>query len=92
MLSPQPGARDYVYLTNPPAAEEAAARLGLQIADERTMADIAQRWKETSTVSPEDAMRDYTQALMPELAFEDLARARTAIRDHAKSCGVVIGE
>jgi hypothetical protein len=37
-------------------------------------------------------MRDYARALMPDLDFNDLAQARTAIRRHAKECGVVIGE
>lgn len=41
---------------------------------------------------PEDAMRDYAHALMPGLDFDELAQARTAIRQHAKACGVVIGE
>lgn len=92
VLSPQPGARDYAYLTNPSVAREAAGRLGLRIADDATLAEVAATWAHRDVVMPEQAMRDYTRAVMPELSFDDLARARATIRAHAKACGVVIGE
>ncbi|MGW0537454.1 hypothetical protein [Streptomyces sp. NPDC003032] len=92
VLSPQPGARDYTYLTTPDAARQAAAKLGLTIADDATLAAVSARWAHQDVVMPEDAMRDYTLAVMPEIEFEDLARARADIRAHAKTCGVVIGE
>ncbi|MBB2910613.1 radical SAM superfamily enzyme YgiQ (UPF0313 family) [Streptosporangium becharense] len=92
VLSPQPGARDYTYLTSPAAARQAADRLGLSVADDRTLTEVARTWLRRDVVSPEDAMRDYTRALMPDLTFDDLAGARAAIRAHAKRCGVVIGE
>jgi anaerobic magnesium-protoporphyrin IX monomethyl ester cyclase len=92
VLSPQPGARDYTYLTSPSTAEAAATRLGLKIADEGTRTEIAARWANRDVVMPEDAMRDYTTAVMPEISFDDLAQARKTIREHAKACGVVIGE
>ncbi len=92
VLSPQPGARDYTYLTTPAAARTAAARLGLHVADDDVLTEVAERWDSRDVVPPEDAMRDYARALMPELEFEELAEARTAIRAHAKACGVVIGE
>ncbi|MEV7189322.1 hypothetical protein [Kitasatospora sp. NPDC093102] len=92
VLSPQPGARDYTYLTTPDAARQAAARLGLTVADDATLAAVSARWADQDVVMPEDAMRDYALALMPELSFDDLAQARAAIRSHAKACGVVIGE
>ncbi|MFD9064157.1 hypothetical protein ACFVZ3_21840 [Kitasatospora purpeofusca] len=92
VLSPQPGARDYTYLTTPDAARQAAEKLGLTVADDATLAAVSARWAHQDVVAPEDAMRDYTLALMPELSFDDLAQARATIRSHAKACGVVIGE
>ncbi|MFI5748954.1 B12-binding domain-containing radical SAM protein [Streptomyces sp. NPDC051644] len=92
VLSPQPGARDYTYLTDPAAAQAAASRLGLGIADEPVLSKIAQRWSGQAVIPPEDAMRDYATALMPEVSFAELAEARATIRAHAKACGVVIGE
>ncbi|MFH9818369.1 hypothetical protein [Streptomyces sp. NPDC017230] len=92
VLSPQPGARDYTYLTTPDAARQAAAKLGLTVADDATLAAVSARWAHQDVVMPEDAMRDYTLALMPEITFDDLAQARATIRSHAKACGVVIGE
>ncbi|MFJ6769387.1 hypothetical protein ACIQOV_00150 [Kitasatospora sp. NPDC091257] len=92
VLSPQPGARDYTYLTTPDAARQAAAKLGLTVADDATLAAVSARWAHRDVVMPEDAMRDYTLAVMPEIGFDDLAQARATIRSHAKSCGVVIGE
>ncbi|MFF4402280.1 B12-binding domain-containing radical SAM protein [Streptomyces sp. NPDC001480] len=92
VLSPQPGARDFTYLTSPSAAKDGAARLGLSVASDATLEEIAGAWRRQDIVAPEDAMRDYTRALMPDLAFDDLAGARSAIRAHAKGLGVVIGE
>ncbi|MDP9792495.1 radical SAM superfamily enzyme YgiQ (UPF0313 family) [Catenuloplanes nepalensis] len=92
VLSPQPGAKDWTYLIDPDAAWSASVRLGLGIADEATRKQIAGRWAEQDVVTPEEAMRDYTTAFMPELSFDDLAQARRTIREHAKACGVVIGE
>ncbi|GHB81953.1 hypothetical protein GCM10010306_090490 [Streptomyces umbrinus] len=92
VLSPQPGARDYTYLTTPQAAWTAATHLGLSIADYPVLNKVAQRWSGRAVIPPEDAMRDYARALMPDLDFDELAQARTAIRRHAKACGVVIGE
>ena len=92
VLSPQPGARDYAYLTEPDTAKAAANRLGLEIADDNVRSEIAARWSGQDVVMPEDAMRDYTLAVMPELDFDALSRTRATIRAHAKTCGVVIGE
>ncbi|MEV2273157.1 hypothetical protein [Nonomuraea africana] len=92
VLSPQPGARDYTYLTDPAAAQAAASRLGLSIADAPVLTTIAQRWRGQAVIPPENAMRDYVTALMPEVSFDDLAKTRATIRAHAKACGVVIGE
>uniref|UniRef100_UPI003F492456 hypothetical protein n=1 Tax=Nonomuraea sp. CA-252377 TaxID=3240003 RepID=UPI003F492456 len=92
VLSPQPGARDYTYLTDPAAAQAAASHLGLSIAGEAVRTAIAERWRGQAVVPPENAMRDYASALMPEVSFDDLAESRAKIRAHAKACGVVIGE
>ncbi|MEV1179529.1 hypothetical protein, partial [Nonomuraea sp. NPDC049784] len=92
VLSPQPGARDYTYLTDPAAAQAAASRLGQSISGEAVRTAIAERWRGQAVVPPEDAMRDYARALMPEVSFDDLADTRARIRAHAKACGVVIGE
>jgi anaerobic magnesium-protoporphyrin IX monomethyl ester cyclase len=92
VLSPQPGAMDFRYLTDPAAAKAAAGRLGLPIGDDDVRADVASRWLGHDVIVPELAMRDYARALMPGIPFEDLAAARSRIRDFAKESGVVVGE
>jgi hypothetical protein len=92
VLSPQPGALDFTYLTTPAAAGEAAEQLGLQLADRDELERVAANWRQTDVVVPELAMRDYAKAFMPEISFDELAAARAAIRGHAKRCGVVVGE
>lgn len=92
VLSPQPGSYDFTYLTSPAAAMAAADRLGLAIADVDELERVAGNWRGRDVVLPELAMRDYARALMPGVAFDALAEARSSIRQFAKSAGVVIGE
>ena len=92
VLSPQPGSFDFTYLTSPDAAEAAAARVGLTVADRAERERIAANWAGRDVILPELAMRDFTAALMPDLDFEQLADARSAIRRFAKANGIVIGE
>jgi radical SAM superfamily enzyme YgiQ (UPF0313 family) len=92
VLSPQPGAMDFKYLTSPATAKAAASKLGLRVADDDVLAAVAENWAGRDVVLPELAMRDYAQALMPGVSFDELAAARARIRTFAKQSGVVIGE
>jgi hypothetical protein len=92
VLSPQPGALDFTYLTSPDVAKAAAGRLGLLVADDDVLAAVAGIWRGRDVIQPELAMRDYAKALMPGVAFEELAAARSSIRAFAKQSGIVIGE
>jgi anaerobic magnesium-protoporphyrin IX monomethyl ester cyclase len=92
VLQPLAGSRDYRYLIDPNTAKTVASSLGLKIADDATLMEVSRIWRDQDVVSPEEAMRDYTRALMPELSFDELAQARATIRSHAKRCAVVIGE
>lgn len=92
VLQPTPGSLDWTYLTSPPAARAAAERLGLEIGDAHALQRAAERWAGRDVVLPEHAMRDFAAALMPGVGFDELADARSAVRDAGKALGIVIGE
>jgi radical SAM superfamily enzyme YgiQ (UPF0313 family) len=92
VLSPEPGSFDYRYLTEPAFAQAAADRLGLQIADARVRAELAERHARLDVIDREQTMGDYVRAVMPELTLEDLADARERLRAHCKTVGVYVGE
>jgi radical SAM superfamily enzyme YgiQ (UPF0313 family) len=91
ILLPEPGSRDYGYLTEPGRAAAAAGELGLAI-DPVQLERVARKWRGRDVVPPELAMRDYIAALMPEVSFDLLAEARAEIRKVAKDSGIAIGE
>ncbi|MEW2621937.1 cobalamin-dependent protein [Streptomyces sp. NPDC048106] len=92
VLSPEPGSRDYRYLTEPEFADAAARRVGVGLPDEAERRSVAERWKPLDVIDREAAMSDYVTAVMPGLTLDDLAAARTRIREYGKSSGIVIGE
>lgn len=92
VLSPEPGSRDYRYLTSPALATAAAQRLGLPIADDDTRCRVARDHAHLDVIDREQAMSDYALALMPGLTLEDLAEARATVRAHAREAGILVGE
>jgi hypothetical protein len=92
ILSPQPGSLDFDYLTHPGRAIGAARRLGLSVSDPPSLQRTADQWKGRDIVIPELAIRDYVRALMPDVAFDELVKARHLIRRRSKELGIVIGE
>lgn len=92
ILSPQPGSLDFRYLTDPNTALAGAKRLGLRVADLPVLQEVANRWSGQDIVIPELAIRDYTQALMPDVSFDNLVAARALIRNYSKSLGIIVGE
>lgn len=92
VLSPTPGSLDFNYLTTPTLADSLAHRLNLRLAPLERRERIAAGWRDKDDIPPELAMRDFVEALMPDVTFEDLAGARSSIRSYAKECGVTIGE
>ena len=92
VLSPEPGSRDYQYLTSPALATAAAQRLGLAIADDEVRRKVAAEHAYLDVIDREQAMRDYALALMPGLTLDDMAQARAAVRAHARGAGILVGE
>lgn len=92
VLSPEPGSRDYQYLTRPALAADAAARLGLTIADDDIRHRVAREHACHDVIDREQAMSDYALALMPGLTLDDLAGARATVRAHARDAGILVGE
>jgi anaerobic magnesium-protoporphyrin IX monomethyl ester cyclase len=92
VLSPEPGSRDYQYLTRPALAADAAARLGLTIADDDIRHRVARDHASLDVIDREQAMSDYALALMPGLTLDDVAAARATVRAHARAAGILVGE
>lgn len=92
VLSPEPGSRDFKYLTSPELAAIAAERLNLTLADAPLLQSVAKRWRGCDIVPPEESMRDYAAAFMPDLPFDRLIGARKELRAFAQSLGIVVGE
>jgi radical SAM superfamily enzyme YgiQ (UPF0313 family) len=92
VLSPEPGSRDYQYLTQPALAAAAAARLGLTVADDGVRHRVAREHAFLDVIDREQAMSDYILAVMPGLTLADLAEARATVRAHARNAGILVGE
>jgi hypothetical protein len=92
VLSPEPGSRDFKYLTSPALATMAAERLNLTLADAPLLQSVAKRWRGCDIVPPEESMRDYASAFMPDLPFDRLIGARKELRAFAQGLGIVVGE
>jgi hypothetical protein len=92
VLSPEPGSRDFKYLTSPELAAIAAERLNLTLADAPLLQSVAKRWRGCDIVPPEESMRDYAAAFMPDLPFDRLIGARKELRAFAQGLGIVVGE
>jgi len=92
VLSPEPGSRDFKYLLSPELALSAAKGLNLAIADAPLRRSVAKRWHGCDVVPPEESMRDYAAAFMPDIRFDQLIDTRKELRAFAKSLGIVIGE
>jgi anaerobic magnesium-protoporphyrin IX monomethyl ester cyclase len=91
VLSPQPGSRDFIYLTSPQTATVAAERLGLSIAELNELNAVAANWRDRDVVPSELTMRDFARAFMPEVGFDALATARSQVRNFAQQAGIMVG-
>lgn len=92
LLSPEPGSKDFVYLTQPDSAAAAARHLGLAIESERARRTVAERYAEVDEFDREAAISDYIEAFMPDLDKARLAAARDRIRDECRRLGIVTGD
>jgi radical SAM superfamily enzyme YgiQ (UPF0313 family) len=92
LLSPEPGSKDFRYLTDPDEAETTSARLGLAIGNRTLRQDVADRYQNTDIFDREAAIDDYIDAFMPELSKERLATARDRVRGECGRLGIVIGD
>jgi anaerobic magnesium-protoporphyrin IX monomethyl ester cyclase len=92
VLSPEPGSRDFEYLLSPELALSAAKELKLAVADAPLLRLAAERWRGCDIVPPEESMRDYAAAFMPDIAFKQLIETRKEVRTFAKDLGIVVGE
>lgn len=92
LLSPEPGSKDFRYLSQPDEADAIAERLGLRIAARSLRDHIARRYREVDIFDRETAIEDYIRALMPELSKARLAAARDHVRAACVRYGIVIGD
>ena len=92
-LSPDPGSRDYLYLTNPELATQVAEQHGLNIADIETRQRISIRHQHDAinyaTVRGSTILKlDYAAALMPDVTIKMLKDARNRVNNYAKKLGI----
>lgn len=92
LLSPEPGSKDFCYLTEPEEAEAMSLSLGLNIGSRTLRQSVAKRYKNVDIFDREAAIEDYINVFMPELSKERLASARDRIRDECGRLGIVIGD
>ncbi|MGR2739282.1 B12-binding domain-containing radical SAM protein [Billgrantia sp. Q4P2] len=92
MLSPEPGSKDYEYLINPEVARREAKALGLEIAEDAVLNEVACYYKDKDAFDREAAINDYIRAMMPTLCKGDIAAVRDEIRAYSKSLGIVVGD
>lgn len=92
LLSPEPGSKDFQYLTHPDEADAMSERLGLDIGDAPLRQHIAERYRHVDTFDREAAIDDYIRAFMPELSKEKLAAARDRVRRECRQLGIVVGD
>ena len=92
LLSPEPGSKDFRYLSRPDEADAIADSLGLRISARSLRDDIASRYRDVDIFDRETAIEDYIRALMPELTKARLAAARDHVRAACVRYGIVIGD
>ncbi len=92
ILSPEPGSKEYQYLTNPTMAFEKARELKLGISDSKIRNEIAEKWRERDIFNREELVEDYVTVFMPELNLQDLISARMRMRNYCRENGIMIGE
>ncbi|PMS36500.1 radical SAM superfamily enzyme YgiQ (UPF0313 family) [Trinickia symbiotica] len=92
LLSPEPGSKDFLYLTEPDAAAELSKRLGLEIAEDRLRRQVADRYRGVDLFDREMAIGDYVRAVMPRLSKDQIATARDRVREECRQLGIVIGD
>ncbi|RQS43262.1 radical SAM protein [Burkholderia sp. Bp8986] len=92
LLSPEPGSKDFLYLTCPEEANAMAKRLGLDIGSPSLRQHIAGRYQHVDIFDRENAIEDYVSAFMPELSKERLAAARDRVRRECGRLGIVVGD
>lgn len=92
LLSPEPGSKDFHYLTHPDEAEAVSARLGLPISDGALRRRIAERYRQVDTFDREEAIGDYIRAFMPGISKARIAAARDRVRGECRQLGIVVGD
>ena len=92
VLSPEPGSKEFQYLTNPDLAFAMAKELGLSISDSKIRSEIAEKWKGRDVFDREVMIDDYVKAFMPDLTLTDLIAARMKMRDFCREHEIMIGE
>ncbi|WP_454737805.1 B12-binding domain-containing radical SAM protein [Cupriavidus necator] len=92
LLSPEPGSRDFHYLTHPDVAATVSSGLGLEISPVGLRETIANAYRGADIFDRECAIKDYIRALMPELSKNLLAQAREDVRAACKGLGIVVGD
>jgi anaerobic magnesium-protoporphyrin IX monomethyl ester cyclase len=92
ILSPEPGSKEYHYLTNPTLASQIAHELNLSISNLNIRSEIAEKWRERDIINREELINDYVKAFMPDISAADLIAARIKMRNHCRDNGILVGE
>ncbi|WP_233203014.1 B12-binding domain-containing radical SAM protein [Chitinimonas sp. BJB300] len=92
LLSPEPGSKDFHYLTHPESAATLSDHLGLPIAPAELRAQVAEQYRNIDIFDREQAIDDYIRVFMPALSKNRLAQARERVRTECTRLGIVIGD
>ena len=92
LLSPEPGSKDYLYLTSVESASGLSESLGLKIASEIVRRGLADKYRDLNVFDREEAIGDYITAFMPELSRDDLYLGREYVRSECRGLGIVVGD
>ncbi|MFL9873988.1 B12-binding domain-containing radical SAM protein [Paraburkholderia megapolitana] len=92
LLSPEPGSKDFYYLTNPDSADMFSRQLNLEIAPHHFRDQIASKYRGIDIFDREKAIDDYIKVFMPSLSKEQLSDARDQVRKECARLGIVIGD
>ncbi|RKP45216.1 B12-binding domain-containing radical SAM protein [Trinickia fusca] len=92
LLSPEPGSKDFYYLTHPDAAAAISSDLDLEIAPIELREHIAADYRGIDIFDRERAIEDYIRAFMPRLSKNTLTQARDYVRASCLTLGIVIGD
>ncbi|CAH2910778.1 MAG: hypothetical protein PCALPYG88_0669 [uncultured Paraburkholderia sp.] len=92
LLSPEPGSKDFRYLTDPNETETISFRLDILIENHALRPDVTNCYPTVYIFDREAVMDDYIGVFMPEVSKERLAAARVQVRSDCGRLGIMLGD